>query len=271
MAKNRITAIDENTWCIEESNGMVYGFLLAGRDRAVLLDTGFGTCDYKKMAASVTALPVDVINTHGHLDHVSQNYAFDRAYLHPADETVFREHTDAAMRLGYIRMLLREAKLPAFLVDSGLVKLLTKKVCEIPAKDNRLPLRDGEEFDLGGRTLRIIYTPGHTPGSVCVLDAEKRRLFSGDTVCDEGVLLNFDHSCSVKTFRESIEKLKSMSDQWDEIWPAHHLKPIDNSFLDLYLTCTDGILAGAEKEKDVPGLLVREKGRIKLCYTADKL
>ena len=131
MAKNRITAIDENTWCIEESNGMVYGFLLAGRDRAVLLDTGFGTCDYKKMAASVTALPVDVINTHGHLDHVSQNYAFDRAYLHPADETVFREHTDAAMRLGYIRMLLREAKLPAFLVDSGLVKLLTKKVCEI--------------------------------------------------------------------------------------------------------------------------------------------
>ena len=85
-------------------------------------------------------------------------------------------------------------------------------------------------LDLGGRTLQIIHTPGHTQGSICILDVERRWLFSGDTICDEGVLLHFDHSCSVAVFKQSVEKLKARSSEWDKIWPCHHLKPIDNSF-----------------------------------------
>ena len=100
-------------------------------------------------------------------------------------------------------------------------------------------------LDLGGRTLEVICTPGHTPGSVCLLDIERRQLFSGDTVCDEGVLLNLDHSTSVETFKESILRLKAASERFGPIWPAHHALPLDHSWMDEYIHCADQILAEA--------------------------
>lgn len=266
MGLNKVAQIDESTWSIEELNGMVYAFLLVGRDRAVLLDTGFAVCDYRKYAEQLTKLPVDVINTHGHLDHIGQDAAFDRVYIHEADIPVYAEHSNGAIRLEYLRSLLMEAKLPKSLAYSKLTALLLHKFCYIPVKEDLIPISDGTEFDLGGRTLRIIHTPGHTPGSVCILDMEKRRLFSGDTICDEGVLLHFDHSMSVTVFRESARKLKEMSSAWDEIWPCHHLKPIGNEFIDEYVACADEIIADPSIKGSGDGVKIHRCGRIALSY-----
>lgn len=273
-------------------HGMVYTFLLCGTKKAVLIDTGFGTCDYKAIVSSLTKLPVEVINTHGHLDHVSQNYAFDTVYIHEADEQVFREHTDASVRLGYIQLLLEQAKIPAFIRRSRLLKAYTKNVVELPEKDNRVYVEDGEEIDLGGRTLRIIQTPGHTRGSIMVLDVEKRYLFSGDMLCDEGILLHFDHSTKVSVFLETMEKLKGMTDQWDKIWPSHHIKPIDSSYIDEYILCAKELMDSVKKEPakpehDRPSALAEKdgdplkqlqvegkryvRGHISLSYFDDKL
>ena len=290
--KAKIVPIDENTWCIEEMLGMVYAFLLAGTKRAVLIDTGFGTCDYKAIVTSLTKLPVMVINTHGHLDHVSQNYAFDKVCLHADDEPVFHEHTDAAVRLGYIRMLLDEAKAPSFIGRSRLFKAYTKNVVELPEKDNRVHVSDGDEIDLGERTLKIIHTPGHTRGSIMILDKEKRYLFSGDMLCDEGILLHFDHSTKVSAFLETMEKLKGMADQWDKIFPSHHIYPIDSSYIEEYIQCAKDLIlsaeeAPAEREDNktdpaagnakgkgmVPPSEIKRavRGHISLSYTLDKL
>ncbi|MBO7373799.1 MAG: MBL fold metallo-hydrolase [Oscillospiraceae bacterium] len=271
MGLNKVVKLDNNTWSIEELGGMVYAFLLVGRERAVLLDTGFATCDFRKYARELTALPIDVINTHGHLDHVGQNWAFEKVYIHEADLALCGEHSDGAVRLSYLQDLLEEAKVPQGLARSKFVARLLHKFCYIPQKKDLIPIHDGEPFDLGGRTLRVIHTPGHTHGSICVLDVERRWLFTGDTVCDEGVLLHFDHSCSVAVFRESIEKLKAQSGAWDKMWPCHHLKPLDNSFLDAYLACADEILAAGKPDGAAATQYLHQYGRIALSYTADKL
>ena len=50
-----------------------------------------------------------------------------------------------------------------------------------------IPVKDGDEFDLGGHNLRVISTPGHTIGSICLLDTVTDALFSGDTFFVDGV------------------------------------------------------------------------------------
>ena len=271
MGRNKVRRIDDSTWSIEELNGMVYGFLLTGKDRAILIDTGFGTCDYKKIVSKLTVLPTDVINTHGHLDHVSQNWAFDRVYIHKDDIAVLKEHSTGKYRLAYLQMLLEEGKVPSKIARSGLVAGVLHKVCYIPTKDNTVFVADGDGIDLGGRTLQIIHTPGHTPGSICILDRERRQLFSGDTICDEGVLLHFDHSCSVTIFKQSCEKLKAMSRNWVNIWPAHHVKPIDNSFIDEYIALAEEIIAKEGVSIEKREMRMQKRGRIALSYTTDNI
>lgn len=262
-----IAKIDEQTFCIEEGGGMVYSYLLLGTQRAALIDTGYGLLDHKAAVSEVTDLPVDVINTHGHLDHISSNHRFERVYIHAEDEPVFLDHASYPTRYAFISGLLQEEGAAAWLPADRLEQL-----CRIPPSDNRRFVAHGNILDLGGRTLEIIHTPGHTPGSICILDRERRHLFTGDTVCDEGVLLQFDHSCSVSTFLESIRTLKSHADRFDQLWPAHHAKPIDHSFLDEYAACAEQIIATyGQRTVGAYRVLEASFGRIKLVFSANNI
>lgn len=112
-------------------------------------------------------LPLDevccVILTHSHYDHTA---ALDKLELpssaivmmHEADATAIGTSASAAHFFG--------APSPQFHVD----KLL----------------RDGASIDLGDSILRVIHTPGHTPGSICLYEAHSKSLFSGDTVFPHG-------------------------------------------------------------------------------------
>jgi len=269
--------MDDQTWRIIDGfgKGTIYSFLLCGTEKAVLIDTGMGFTDIKHITDKLTSLPVAVVNTHGHLDHIARNYQYETAYLHPADEAVFLQHSAYDYRCFLLEGLLTEAKLPKWLLKLPIVREQAKKFCTIPARENRRPLSDGMLLDLGGRTLEVICTPGHTPGSVCLLDIERRQLFSGDTVCDEGVLLHLDHSNSVETFKESILRLKAASERFGPIWPAHHALPLDHSWLDEYITCADQIIAGTaetvQTSSAIGSGLITKFGRIGLVYRPDNI
>ncbi|MCG7854030.1 MAG: MBL fold metallo-hydrolase [Methanosarcinaceae archaeon] len=272
-----IVQMDEQTWRIIDGfgKGTIYSFLLCGTKQAILIDTGMGFTDMKSITDELTSLPVSVVNTHGHLDHIARNYQYETAYLHPADEAVFLQHSAYDYRCFLLEGLLTEAKLPKWLLELPIVREQAKKFCTIPAKENRRPLSDGMLLDLGGRTLEVICSPGHTPGSVCLLDIERRQLFSGDTVCDEGVLLHLDHSNSVETFKESILRLKAASERFGPIWPAHHALPLDHSWLDEYITCADQIIAGTaetvQTSSAIGSGLSTKFGRIGLVYRPDNI
>jgi glyoxylase-like metal-dependent hydrolase (beta-lactamase superfamily II) len=275
--KKKVFRMDEQTWRIVDNlfGATVYSYLLCGRDRAVLVDTGTGLADMKRITDELTSLPVSVLNTHGHLDHISCNHQYEDAFLHPADESVFLLHRQKEFRLLLLKQLLTEAKLPRWLPGLPGLKGMVELYATVPERSNRKALFDGMRLDLGGRTLEVIATPGHTPGSVCLLDIERRQIYTGDTCCAQGVLLMLDHSCSVSTFRDSILRLKAASDRFDVNWPAHHEVPLDHSWMDDYLGCVERILSGAPAESSIRNPLgdglVMKNGRIAITYRPDHL
>lgn len=278
-AKNEIkhvVTMDDATWRIEEGNGSarVYCYVLAGTSSSLVIDTGLGILDIRGIAQRLTSLPLIVVNTHGHLDHVSRNYQFDRVYLSPADEEVFRAQTSYDVRYGFVKGLLAEKHLPGWLVRLPVIRGHIRRLCSVPARENRLAIADGDTIDLGGRTIRAIATPGHTMGSICLLDTERRWLYTGDTVCAGGVLLHFDHSAGVATYLESIRRLMQMSESFDLMWPAHHILPLKTEKLEEYVACAETILAGTANtfvHHSAAGTgIVARCGGVALSYRAEK-
>jgi glyoxylase-like metal-dependent hydrolase (beta-lactamase superfamily II) len=241
LPKN-VTRMDDQTYRILD--GTVYVFLLLGEKRALLIDTGMSQGKLEKILPELTNLPITVINTHGHIDHVASNYLFDKVILNQLDEEVFKEHTSYKFASFLYYSLLDEMKIPKIIQKISPIKNYVNKMATIPANDNRINLPDSRIIDLGGRTIRIIETPGHTPGSICLLDVERKILFSGDMVCDRGILLNLAHSESVQTFQKSIKTLKDLFEKGDfnSIYPSHHTIPLACSFLDDYLYLSQSIL-----------------------------
>ena len=271
-----VVAMDDATWRIEEGNGSarVYCYVLAGKTSSVVIDTGLGILDIRDIAEKLTRLPLIVVNTHGHLDHVSRNYQFERVYLSPADEEVFRAHTSYDVRYGFIKGLLGEKHLPGWLVRLPLIRGRVRRLCSVPVRENRVPIADGDTIDLGGRTLRAIATPGHTTGSICLLDMQRRWLYTGDTVCAGGVLLHFDHSAGVETFLASIRRLMQLRESYDLMWPAHSTLPLKPEKLEEYAACAEAILAGTANtflHHSAAGTgIVARCGGVALSYRADK-
>ena len=181
----QIIQMNSNTWRIED-NG-VRMFLLAGDEKALLIDSGMQVHNARDIAQSLTPLPVELLNTHADMDHTGSNEQFDSFYMHPEEEAHYRRG----------------------------------------GKGGRLiPVRDGDELDLGNRKLRIIHLPGHTPGSIAVLDVSSRVLISGDPVQEHGRIFMFGEHRNMSDYIASLEKLDRMKGEFDELWPSHADLPV---------------------------------------------
>lgn len=222
-----IHALDEKTWLIEEeAECNVYMYLLAGTERAVLLDTGYGTIPLREIVGSLTDLPITVLCTHGHFDHIGGNGYFSIVKMHLADRRVYQQHK---------------------------VEFQAANSCTCaPVAPDELDWFDEDlVLDLGERTLEVFGTPGHTMGSVAVLDVERQQLFTGDTCCKAAILLNFDHSSDVATFRNTIRKILEKKEHFDRTWPSHHAKPVGIEIPAQFLEASNLLLEGKAQSTEI--------------------
>lgn len=225
-----IQSLDNHTWLIEEeAECNVYMYLLAGDQQAILLDAGYGTIPLDEITASLTDLPVSVLCTHGHFDHIGGNGYFSHTRMHAADRELYHQH----------RLEVRKLTPNAIAPDSPE---------ELDWFEGNLIL------DLGGRILEVFPTPGHTKGCITVLDVERRLLFTGDTCCKAAVLLNFDHSADLATYRASIATILARQHEYDTTWPSHHAKPVGAEVPAQFLAASDLLLEGKAKGREVPGM-----------------
>jgi len=239
----KIYQIDDMTWRLEDCfRGYIY--LLEGEKSAILIDTGFGLPNLNILVKQLTNKPITVLNTHGHGDHIGGNDQFQDCRMMECDREVALSH----MKKDYRKKILSS------LVDEFSLQMNEQFIDELVDTkniDTFRPLENNEIFDLGGRTLEVIAVPGHTPGSICILDHERKNLFSADTVCDQGVLLFFDHSMPVSDFLESIQRLQLRQNEYERMWPGHHICPLNKDFLKRYETCAATILTDPKKGEEI--------------------
>jgi glyoxylase-like metal-dependent hydrolase (beta-lactamase superfamily II) len=230
------SAIDERTWAIDD-HGSDTVYLITGNERALLLDTGWGVGDLPALVASLTTLPLVVVNSHGHPDHTYGNGDFQEVHIASADVQFVSEVPSLKTRRWIGSTILPRPLPPGFDVNTW--------ASSVPA--SLVPIRDGQIYDLGGRTLEVIALPGHSPGSICVLDRRARYLFTGDSVLAGTIWLHLRESLPLTAFRDNLRRLQGFSGAFDHVLPAHgdiQALPLPAAILDDLLAGVDSILAG---------------------------
>jgi len=189
-------------------------YLAVGEERGVVIDTGTGLGDLRAVVGELTTLPVSVINTHTHWDHIGANSQFDTiaCYNHPE---CIRKLTDGVSN----------TKLRPSLTGDSIWKPLPENIdpetWAIPPVAPRYVFEDGHIFDLGNRTLEVMYTPGHSPGSVCFLDSKNRILFTGDTFFP-GPLYAHPEDVNISDYITSIKKMETRMNEYDHVCAGHN-------------------------------------------------
>ena len=224
MTPYEIISIDRGSWRIEDT--IVRAFLFEGRDRALLVDTTTGSGDLVAAVRSLTEKPVILVNTHADEDHLGCDGQFPRPHTHPAECAYYAEMS----RPGFAR----------------------------PA-----PLQDGEVIDLGGRSFQVILIPGHTYGSIALLDRERRVLVGGDTVSASPVFI-FGRMRNLAAFQVSLRRLWARRDEFDVIYPSHGPFPIGPKQIENELRCAGrlerGELEPLEPPFPLPARMFRSDG-----------
>lgn len=193
-----VEAVDSETFALSEYGHWekTHSYLLLGRDRALLIDTGLGVADIREAAASLTELPVQAALTHAHWDHMGGLAAFPDFALHEAEApwlTGGFPLPEAAVRAQLTR-------------DScAFPEGFSPGSCRVFQGPPARLLREGDRLELGGRTLQVLHTPGHSPGHVCYYEPERGYLFSGDLIYG-GCLDAWYPSTDPKAFRHSVER-----------------------------------------------------------------
>ena len=219
----KIQQLRPNVYLIDDAGDSTC-YLITGVERALLVDTANGREDLRAIVRSLTKLPVIVVNTHGHGDHVFGNVYFDEAWLHPADNALYD------MFFGYAREELDKHGL---------------RPC--PVK----PLAIGQIFDLGGVQLEVVDLKGHTAGSVGLLDKAGRILYTGDGL-NVHLWMQLDHSLPISTLLESFRALKEQhGGDFDYVAHGHARELRSKEILDWMIRGCEDILAG-RTENDQP-------------------
>jgi len=187
--------VDSNIWLVTGSEN-------------ILIDTGTGESSYGSDYTSMLVRSIDpylsgkgisrIILTHCHIDHVGGAAGLMHHYGCP----VFIGSGDLAA----------VSNADPLLTVSGMFRIpLEPFDCS--------PLEDGQAIDIGEHRLRVIDTPGHTKGGICLFDEISGALFSGDTLFSQGVGRTDLPGGSFHELTDSLVKLSNVNIK--TVYPGH--------------------------------------------------
>ena len=232
----------------------VDAYLLIGKERAALIDCLQNATGLYEEVRKLTELPVDILVTHGHLDHVGASApefieAGCKIYMVPKDFEVLVEMTPGAKREWFT------------------------------------DLKDGDCFDLGGYKLETIACGGHSPGSVIFLEREHQLLFSGDTIGSGSFWMQVPTALPMAQFRDHVVRLAEQLDGLDRllVYPGHrNQSPVqltgqyvkDTRFIADGIM--DGSIVGEDQEMNFMGTSMKYKTvahgqMLNFCYNPERL
>lgn len=201
----------------------VHSFLLVGEKKAALIDTGLGIGSIKRITDLLTDLPISVITTHVHVDHIGNHGEFAEIYVHK---------DDAGWLMNGIQGLTLEQ------IRKNLGRDISKPTPNTFHLDTYRPfqgcpaglLEDGDVIDLGIRKLTIYHTPGHSPGHICIFDETEGYLFTGDLLYDTAPVYAFYPSTNPVHLLHSWEKISTIPGV-AKIFGSHHTLGLNPAIL----------------------------------------
>jgi glyoxylase-like metal-dependent hydrolase (beta-lactamase superfamily II) len=168
--------------------------VVEGKDRALLMDTGYGDPGLRAYVERLTDKPLVVVNSHGHYDHVMCNAEFDEVWIRPEDRGMMETYNPSTAADGSTRYTVRDIT--------------------------------GEQgFDLGGRVLTTVHLPGHTPGSIGLIDSLTGLLLSSDSVLKRMLIFQ-----TRAVFLESLRRLQRL--EFTDVLGAHWPAPLGRAQVD---------------------------------------
>ena len=242
------------------SCGTVQGFLVEGTERALLIDTLCGVGSLKGFVRELTDLPVTVVITHGHVDHAPGALEFGSCFIHPDDIALM--YSDRCFskerRLNFVNMAYGKSEtFPSQAVMSDVIDVQAIRT---------YPVYEGDVFDLGGGVkIEVIEVPGHTYGTIVLLDEKNNCVYSGDA-CNVNTLINLPGSTTIEEYKESLLHFKTYQDRFDVMWGGHGPASVPKTTIDDGIALCDKILAGEDDAIETvttsgaPGYLALERG-----------
>ncbi len=196
-----------------KQNQEAIAYLIVGSTRALLFDSGIGLVPIKPVVDKLTSLPVIVVNSHSHFDHVGGNYEFadvrgmETPFTHMKEQG--RPHAGLASEVA-----------PDALCGAPPTGADTAGFVSRPWTPTHR-IADGDTIDIGGHVLEIISAPGHTPDAIALLDRANGWLFTGDSYY-EGTIWLFAKETDFDAYDASMAKLVSMRPILKRLLPAHN-------------------------------------------------
>ena len=222
----------------------VISYLIVGEKRALLFDTGMGISDIKKITAELTKLPIVVLNSHTHDDHVGGNWQFD---------TVYGMYTNFTMKNSMGSREDAQAEIIPDQICGSLPAGFDTKTYVTKRWKIFAYTHDGDHFDLGGRIIEIVATPRHTPDAISLIDRGNGLLFTGDTYYPAPIWL-FRPETDLDAYAASIRHLAALAPKVKLVLGAHNIPVAQPSVLARLVAAFDAVRAGkVQATPDSPG------------------
>jgi glyoxylase-like metal-dependent hydrolase (beta-lactamase superfamily II) len=238
----------------------VISYLIVGKRRALLFDTGMGISDIKKVAAELTKLPIIVLNSHTHNDHVGGNWQFNT--IHGMDTDFTRKNARGSREDA-------QEEITADQICGALPNDFNAKAYATRPWKITAYTHNGDRFDLGGRTLEVIATPGHTPDTISLIDRSNGLLFTGDTYYPAPIWL-FRPETDLDAYAASIRRLAALAPHVNLVLGAHNIPIAPPSVLPQLVAAFDAVRAGKVPAVPAsPGKVLYKVGNISFLMRPD--
>jgi glyoxylase-like metal-dependent hydrolase (beta-lactamase superfamily II) len=214
----KVYRVAEGVYAIAEPYNFqeVISYLIVGSGKALLFDTGMGLDSISKVVKELTSLPITVINSHTHYDHIGGNREFETILA------VDTPYTNKFSTEGWSHEIVKHEVAEDALCLQKLPKADTAGYSVNPYHDmiSRF-VKPGEIIDLGNKRIEILAAPGHTPDGLALLDREAGHLWTGDTFYEATIWLFFDGT-DLDAYEKSIAGLASLAPNLKKVFPAHN-------------------------------------------------
>lgn len=191
----------------------VISYLVLGRDKAILFDTGMGISNIRAVVEQLTKLRVIVVNSHTHNDHVGDNWRF---------ETIYSMDTDFSRQNARGSIADAQAEIAPGQICGTLPKSFDAKAYRTKPWHITQYIHDGDQLNLGARSIEILSTPGHTTDAICLFDRANGLLFTGDTYYPATIWL-YRPETDFDAYARSIARLAALAPQVKTVLGSHNI------------------------------------------------